>query len=493
MSDAAETETRPKRSREQILNAYTGQWNYSMIKKIAPMLGLNVPDLLANTTDADPFYIGPDDARPGVLAWAKWIADVWPRLGFTRYTRVHDRRIHYKLLSLGDVRRPEGTKFAGQLYGEDDNRDTSWEQLIDAVKYARYLHLLPYDQIEDQRNPKAANTYHLDRDRLPPDPSLLVYQPAGKLELPLPGFPSAPDYSVRNYSLTGYLTERRLANQRYHLEVWCEKTTMDDILEPWCQAHGAVFVTASGQMTVTGAWEAAEHRIRARGKPAVLLYISDFDKAGQSMPLAIARKIERFLRVEFADQDPPRVLLQQVALTYEQVQRYKLPDAPESEGDAAWRERYHRGKVELDALEVYRPGELKRMLNRAVAPYWDATLAGRIVEAAAKLRSDLDERREPVIEQHREQLAELEKRWDGAAEKARELLEPVCADIQAEHAKIAQELEDAMPDLADYPLPDAEEADPALAEQVLFDSERTYWTQLAAYRKYKEEHVVDAG
>ena len=78
-------------------------------------------------------------------------------------------------------------------------------------------------------------------------------------------------------------------------------------------------------------------------------------------------------------------------------------------------------------------------------------------------------------------------------QKRRALLDPVWADIQAEHAKIAEELEDAMPDLDDYPLPEAAEADPALAEQVLFDSERTYWTQLGAYRKYKEEHVVDAG
>src|SRR5260370_21268155 len=137
MSEAAPTETtHGRRTTDEILNTYTGRWDYKVIKMVAKALRLNVPDLLANTTEADPFYTGPDDARPAVLAWAHWIADVWPRLNFPPGTRVHDRRIHYKLLSLGDVRLPEGTKFAGLLYGEDDNRDVAWEQLIDAVKYA---------------------------------------------------------------------------------------------------------------------------------------------------------------------------------------------------------------------------------------------------------------------------------------------------------------------------------------------------------------------
>jgi hypothetical protein len=265
---------------------------------------------------------------------------------------------------------------------------------------------------------------------------------------------------------------------------------MNDILEPWCRSHSATFVTAQGQMTLTGAWEAADHRIREREKPAILLYISDFDKSGQSMPLAIARKIERFLRVEYKNHEPPvpPVIVLQVALTYEQVQHYHLPDIPVN--DTAWTDRYGIGKVELDALEVYVPGELERLLDEAAAPYWDAELSDRITKAEGALQAELDKVAEKIVEQHREPLDALEARWTEAIDAARKILEPVWAGIQAEQEAIAEELTDEMPDLADYPLPEPPEADPALAETALFDSRRTYWQQKKAYDAYKQEHVV---
>lgn len=119
-------------------------------------------------------------------------------------------------------------------------------------------------------------------------------------------------------------------------------------------------------------------------------------------------------------------------------------------------------------------------------------LDARIADAERTLRDALDEKRDEVITDHRESLDALAQRWNEATEEARKLLEPIWEDIQTEHAAFAKELTDAMPDLADYPLPEPPEAEPALAESALYFSGRTYWQQLAVTKNYLEEHGVSA-
>jgi hypothetical protein len=183
---------------DRILNGFN-TWSYSAIKEFAPQLGLRVDDMLAMSSKNDPFYVEPrsDDAPPAVLAWARWIANLWPRLGFPKDVRVHDRRIHYKLLSMGDVTLPEG-KFEGQLYGvprDPKGGDVSWGYMQTAVKNARYLHLIDYDQIEDQRNPEAdvPDVVGVERWLEPPTVEISPLVP-----LNMPTLPDPPSYVVHD-------------------------------------------------------------------------------------------------------------------------------------------------------------------------------------------------------------------------------------------------------------------------------------------------------
>jgi hypothetical protein len=108
------------------------------------------------------------------------------------------------------------------------------------------------------------------------------------------------------------------------------------------------------------------------------------------MSVSLARKLQAHIVREFDDLD---VRLIRVALTFDQVQEFKLPDSPIKEGDkraAAWRARWGYDQVEIDALAALRPDLLDRIARAAVAPYFDVTLESRFAEAT-ELPDDVTE------------------------------------------------------------------------------------------------------
>src|SRR5262249_42167557 len=112
--------------------------------------------------------------------------------------------------------------------------------------------------------------------------------------------------------------------QRYHIEIWCEKTTSNDILEPLAEQYGCNLITGSGEISLTQCEKLVE-RAKESGLPVIILYISDFDPGGMSMPVAVARKIEFILRRDGLDLD---IQLRPIALTCEQCLDYELPRTP---------------------------------------------------------------------------------------------------------------------------------------------------------------------
>ncbi len=66
------------------------------------------------------------------------------------------------------------------------------------------------------------------------------------------------------------------------------------------------------------------------GRPTRIFYISDFDPAGDCMPVAIARQFQFWLWKSGHNVD---VKLTPLALTKEQVQKYQLPRKPIKESD----------------------------------------------------------------------------------------------------------------------------------------------------------------
>jgi hypothetical protein len=430
-------------------------FSYESIKQLARQHGRPVTDYIALAPANDPFYTG----TPGEKMLAEWFASFY----YSSYgagTRVHVRRCHYKILSLS-MSLPDGRPY--------ENTESSWNTLLLATKAARYLRLVPVEAFEDKRNDDP-QSFTQDTTY---DPSIYVYGDLYSSDLQLPEFPALPNYSIDAYT----------ARQPYRVEIWAEKTTMNDVLIPLCQQYGLVLQTGAGELSIT-ATKALAERIAASGKAVRLFYISDFDPAGQSMPLAVSRKLEYFLRTEGLDAD---VRLFPVVLTAQQVARYNLPRTPIKDTErrkGSFETRHGQGATELDALEALNPGELRRVLIRHIESYYDTTLEARTSEARAELERDLRTTRREVIERYSDQI-----------EAARAELEQIRADfgprmeaysnrIQALWQAISRDLEEAAPDIDAYPLPEARPA--REIGDGLYNSSRDYLEQIEEYKRFQQ-------
>jgi hypothetical protein len=83
-------------------------------------------------------------------------------------------------------------------------------------------------------------------------------------------------------------------DQRYLVEVWVEKSTVDDVLQPICDRWAANLVSSVGFQSITSVITLLK-RITELQKPTRIFYISDFDPAGDRMPVSVARQLEYWL------------------------------------------------------------------------------------------------------------------------------------------------------------------------------------------------------
>src|SRR5262249_36324910 len=149
---------------------------------------------------------------------------------------------------------------------------------------------------------------------------------------------------------------------RFHVEIWVEKSTMGDILNPIAQAHSANLMTGVGELSLTRCFQLIE-RAKASSVPVRILYLSDFDPGGRSMPLAVARKIEFMVHQMGLGLD---IELRSIALTQQQCDEYRLPRIKIKDTEKRrkkFEKKYGEGAVELDALEALHPGELARIVT----------------------------------------------------------------------------------------------------------------------------------
>src|SRR5262249_24382836 len=158
------------------------------------------------------------------------------------------------------------------------------------------------------------------------------------LDVAIPEFPDPPELRVQAPSIP----------QPYCVEVWVEKSTVDDVLSPLCQEYCVNFSSGTGDTSITRCHDLIE-RARAHGMPVRVLTITDFDPGGSNMPIGLARKLEFMIATLAPGLD---VQVRPIALTREQVEQYDLPSIPikESNRQAAVFERRHgvTGATELD-------------------------------------------------------------------------------------------------------------------------------------------------
>lgn len=430
------------------------EFTYEQIKQLAKESGRKVTDLIALAAQNDPFYQG----TPAQREKAEWFAEIYHRQGW-RYTRNHIRRCHYQILSLG-LTLPNGKPY--------ENTEACWDLLNVASKAARYLGLVDMASFDDRRNAEPIN-----HARPLYEPAISIYDYLYTSDIQVPEFPTLPYYGISDYQ----------GNQPYHLEVWCEKTTMNDILEPLCQEYGMVLQTASGEQSITAARLLAE-RLEEHQKPTRVFYVSDFDPAGQSMPGAVARKLEFFVRNRL--DMPVDVRLFPVVLTEEQTKQYRLPRVPIKETERRrdhFEQQHGEGATELDALEALRPGELERIMRCHIEQYYDTGLDAQVREMRAELEQALQRAQRDVLNAHQ---AEINAAKQELAEIARDFsprMATYAAHVRQLWQAISADMQEAKPDLEEYPLPEASRVSELGAG--LYNSRRSYLDQIDAYKQFQ--------
>jgi len=347
------------------------KWNYNYIKSVAKETKIKTNKLFVLSPGNDPFYVG----SPGQIEKAKWFGQVYRDMGSP--LECHVRRVHYWLVSQEPkYKKPDGTEY--------QNTDKDWLFLTLCSKYARYAKTVPIENIIDRRNPPPKiNIYDIE-DETPTEAKNNI------------NAESIIDDIVRRFRCWWAVN-----TQKYHIEIWCEKSTMNDVLEPIASKYGLNLVTGLGELSITACYLLIK-RIKEIKKPVRIFYISDFDPAGECMPISVARKIEYFIRDEGLED---HVKLKQIMLTPKQCLQYQLPRTPIKSTEKrkeGFEERHGQGATELDALEALHSGEMKKIITNKILKYIDVGAWNEVVnkndEVKKKVRDFLQDKIGNILE-----------------------------------------------------------------------------------------------
>jgi hypothetical protein len=256
---------------------------------------------------------------------------------------------------------------------------------------------------------------------------------------------------------------------------------MNDVLEPISARYGTTLIIGTGELSATHCNLAIDRAEEDEdGRPVRILYISDFDPAGLSMPVAAARKIEFFARKRNPDLD---IQLIPIALTHEQCVQYRLPRTPlkaTEQRREKFEERFGAGATELDALEALHPGVLAEIVERAILRFHDGTLNSRTRAAARPVEEKLEQVTQAAHRRHRRKIADLRREYAEITaaraswqKRAMPIWRAIASEIRAEIEPIIDAIE----------WPEPREAHEY--EGPLYDSTRGYTEQVEHYKTFQ--------
>jgi hypothetical protein len=461
MSDAISVDDETGESNE----AETPRPDYDSLKALARQLKRPEKTLVGTSLTNDPFYAGVANRK----ALAEWFLDIWNT--YKCRDGIHLRGIHYLLISQENG---EVTIRYVMLY---ENTGKCWQTLCKASRDARLLELVPPDAFEDRRNAKPIEylpnhsppelsvepedveiepkkLQQIDDDPLRGHENiepLFAWVSRAPRQLALPDDVEPPEVP-ESHELPDppkVRVESEIQPPFFHLEIWCEKTTVNHILLPLAEQYRLNLITASGFESMTHCLDLIQRAERSR-RPVRIFYISDFDPSGRSMPAATARMIEFLAWNKGLD-----IELRYIALTPEQCAELNLPRTPitkdksgkEKKGKAKFEERFGEGATELDALEALHPGYLRDLLVKHIECYQDPTFMERAEQNQAELKDKIQEMRDEVIESHPE-LDELRDKHSNLVERRNDDIDELLTDrLDGLNTQISDLIEDPIDEL----------------------------------------------
>jgi len=169
----------------------------------------------------------------------------------------------------------------------------------------------------------------------------------------------------------------RTEGQEMTIYLGVEKAGIVEQLMAWFGRYGLPILALGGYSSQTYVDEISRFS-RNQGRPSILIYAGDFDPSGLDIDRDF-RKRGDFDRVE------------RIALTADQVTKYKLPPMPGKATDSRARgfvEKYGELiQVELDALP---PDILKALYSKAILEHFDLAVYSEVVEDEEEERARLE-------------------------------------------------------------------------------------------------------
>jgi len=424
----------------------------------------------------DPFYAG----RETCIYKAFWFMKWWKI--FDYQGGVHIRRMFYQIVSQTKPTKHDGGPFI--------NTDKCWNYLCEASKYARELGMIDPGKIIDRRNPEP---YERVVTRELKEPSIEINCEEWKLPSIDMSLLNGIELNLPTFELHGYEYNNGL--QPYHIEIWIEKSTMDDILKPLCDQYGINLVIGVGYLSITSINKLLD-RAESINKPCRIFYISDFDPAGVNMPLAVSRQIEFWFSKRQLKNS--RIQLEHLALTNEQVAHYKLPRVPIKDSDKrgpGFEEKHGTGAVELDAIEALHPGELNKIVENSILKYYDVELENEVKKKEEDSKQVVENLLKDKISPYRKEIDNIKDFINAIVEHYEEQLLAISNQMGSELAPFVEKLNMLRQSLIysaneiknEYDLPTLTHNEVEMKNDgCLFDMRRSYMQQLAFYKKYKK-------
>jgi hypothetical protein len=328
--------------------------NDNPLKAAIKGLGGSMKDWTVLSAERDPLRLD----TPANHTLGRWVWEHKRRLLDT--ASIHCRGLHYVFFT-DQVIKPNG-----EVYGANPYDDWIWLS-EKAVKAARWLEYIDFEEIDDRRNA---------------EPELQLWTPQGYVEISaaIEDKFEVPQTVVPQL----FINEQLRGEQPFHIVFIGEKSSLWTVLNPLAQQYQADLYLPTGEISDTRLYDIAVNG-RNDGRPMIILYFADSDPSGHQMCLSATRKLQA---LGLMGELPVNVMVKRAALTPRQVTELRLPNgeplpqsplSPEEQRGDDWFESFGVRQTEIDALATLQPGMLTTIVNEAVAPFFDPTLNGRVL------------------------------------------------------------------------------------------------------------------
>lgn len=166
----------------------------------------------------------------------------------------------------------------------------------------------------------------------------------------------------------------RWADQPRYVELWVEKQALAGVLSPIARRHHVPLMVNKGYSSASAMYAAAQRMLaQDDGKEEiVVLYLGDHDPSGEDMVRDIRDRLNEF--------GVPNLDVRKLALTMEQIRRFRPPPNPAKLTDSrasGYIARHGNSSWELDALP---PRELNRIVSSALLSVTDEERMAETIE-----------------------------------------------------------------------------------------------------------------